>query len=27
VFDFEGKDQWCKAIDQSASEFAQNLFS
>jgi putative transcriptional regulator len=27
VFDFEGKDQWCKAIDQSASEFAQNLLT
>lgn len=25
VFDHDGNDQWCACLDQSASEFAQNL--
>lgn len=27
VFEYDSKDQWCKALDQSAQEFAQNLLS
>jgi putative transcriptional regulator len=25
VFELDGKDQWCQALDQSAQEFAQNI--
>ena len=25
VFELDGNDQWCKALDQSANEFAQNI--
>jgi len=27
VFDNDGKDQWCQALDRSASEFAQNILA
>jgi putative AlgH/UPF0301 family transcriptional regulator len=27
VFDQDGKDQWCTALDRSAQEFAQNILA
>jgi putative transcriptional regulator len=27
VFDTDGKEQWCKALDHSAAEFAQNILT